>query len=101
MTILAVTELRNRSSEAIDRVACSGDRVILQRHGKNVAAIVSLQDLALVQGLEDWIDLAAVRTALNRPGRVAWNKVKADLNPRPQTARRSSIARRHRREVYR
>ena len=45
MTTLAATELRNRGSEAINRVAYSGDRVLLQRHGKNVAAIVSIEDL--------------------------------------------------------
>jgi prevent-host-death family protein len=80
MTTLAATELRNRSSEAINRVAYAGERVLLQRHGKNVAAIVSVEDLELLQALEDRIDLAAARKALKQRGRVAWDKVKADLN---------------------
>jgi len=80
MTTLAATELRNHGSEAINRVAYSGDRVLLQRHGKNVAAIVSIEDLELLQALEDRIDLAAARKALKERGRVAWDKVKADLN---------------------
>jgi prevent-host-death family protein len=90
MTTLAATELRNRGSEAISRVAYSGDRVLLQRHGKNVAAIVSIEDLELLQALEDRIDLGAVRTALKQRGRVAWDKVKADLQLRPKSARRST-----------
>lgn len=80
MTTLAATELRNRGSEAINRVAYAGERVLLQRHGKNVAAIVSIEDLELLQALEDRIDLAAARKALRQRGRVAWGKVKADLN---------------------
>jgi prevent-host-death family protein len=80
MTILAATALRNHGSEAINRVAYSGDRVLLQRHGKNVAAIISIEDLELLQALEDRIDLAAARKALKQRGRVTWDKVKADLN---------------------
>lgn len=80
MTTLAATELRNRGSEAINRVAYAGERVLLQRHGKNVAAIVSVEDLELLQALEDRIDLTAARKALKQKGRVAWDKVKADLN---------------------
>ena len=80
MTTLAATELRNRGSEAINRVAYAGERILLQRHGKNVAAIVSIEDLELLQALEDRIDLGAARKALKQRSRVAWDKVKADLN---------------------
>jgi prevent-host-death family protein len=80
MTTLAATELRTRGSEAINRVTYAGDRVLLQRHGRNVAAIVSIEDLELLQALEDRIDLTAARKALKQRGRVAWDKVKADLN---------------------
>jgi prevent-host-death family protein len=80
MTTLAATELRTRGSDAINRVAYAGDRVLLQRHGKSIAAIVSVEDLELLQALEDRIDLAAARKALKSGGRVAWDKIKADLN---------------------
>ena len=50
------------------------------RHGKSIAAIVSVEDLELLQALEDRIDLAAARKALKSGGRVAWDKIKADLN---------------------
>jgi prevent-host-death family protein len=80
MITLAATALRTRGSEAINRVAYAGERVLLQRHGKNIAAIVSIEDLELLQALEDRIDLTAARKALKQRGRVAWDKVKADLN---------------------
>ena len=99
MTTLAATELRNRGSEAINRVAYAGDRVLLQRHGKNVAAIVSIEDLELLQALEDRLDLASARQALRQPGRVAWDKVKAGLNlsrKKPALARERKAQRRSR-----
>lgn len=80
MTTLAATELRQKSAEVINRVAYAGDRVLLSRHGKAVAAVVSVGDLELLQALEDRIDLGVARKALQERGSVAWAKVKADLN---------------------
>lgn len=80
MTTLAATELRQKSAEVINRVAYAGDRVLLSRHGKAVAAVVSVGDLELLQALEDRIDLGVARKALKERGSVAWAKVKADLN---------------------
>jgi prevent-host-death family protein len=39
--------------DAINRVAYGGQRVVLERRGKPVAAVVSLDDLALVEALEE------------------------------------------------
>ena len=41
-----------------------GERIILERRGKEVAAIVSMDDLALLQMLEDRDDVRAARKAL-------------------------------------
>ena len=40
-------------SEVINRVAYRGERAVLMRHGKGVAALVSLEDLALLDRIED------------------------------------------------
>jgi hypothetical protein len=45
MVKLAATALRGALSETINRVAYQGERVMLERHGKAVAAIVSAEDL--------------------------------------------------------
>jgi prevent-host-death family protein len=42
---IASSEAREELAELINAVAWSGTRVILQRHGKNVAALVSMDDL--------------------------------------------------------
>jgi prevent-host-death family protein len=79
MTRLATSELRENLSNTLSRVAFKGERIILERHGKDVAALVSVEDLAILEALEDRMDLDAAREALAEPGSVAWDEVKARL----------------------
>jgi prevent-host-death family protein len=62
--------------------ARNGERFVLERHNKPVAAIVSPEDLAILQAIEDRSDVMAARAALAEVaehGAVPWEKVKADL----------------------
>ena len=79
MPKLAATALRADLSDTLNRVAFGGERIELERHGKTVAALVSAEDLALLEALEDKVDLAAVRRALKERGRTRWATVKAGL----------------------
>jgi len=79
MIKLAATTLRSAFSDTINRVAYQGERIALERHGKTVAALVSADDLELLEALENRMDLTAARKALKEPGRRSWEKVKADL----------------------
>ncbi len=79
MPKMAATALRSNVAETLNRVAYQGERIELERHGKAVAALVSIEDLELLEALENRIDLAAARRALKEPGRRNWNKVKAAL----------------------
>lgn len=55
-TNIPASELRDNFSEAVNRVAYGGERLILERHGKPAAALVSMEDLELLQTLEDRLD---------------------------------------------
>ena len=79
MTKRSVNDLRTDLAETLNRVAYRGERVVVERRGKGVAALVPVEDLELLQALEDRIDLAAARRALKEPGRIPWEKVKKDL----------------------
>ena len=61
------------------RVAYKGERSVLERCGKDVAALVSLEDLALLNELEARIDIEAARKALEGPGSIPWEEVKQRL----------------------
>lgn len=79
MIQLAASKLREGLADALNRVAYRGERILLQRRGKDVAALVSREDLILLEALEERSDLEAARKALEEPGTVPWEKVKEDL----------------------
>ena len=60
---VSIAEIRNNLADALNRAAYAGERVILERRGKPVAAIVSMDDLELLEQLENDADLKAVRKA--------------------------------------
>ena len=78
----AISEARETFSTTINRVAFTGERIVLTRHGRRVAAVVPIEDLELLEALEDQRDLDEVRAALAAAGEekpVAWDVVKAQL----------------------
>jgi prevent-host-death family protein len=77
--IMTVVDIRNNLADAINRVAYAGERIILERRGKGVAALVSLQDVALLQELENQADIRAAKRALKEKGRVPLAKIKTRL----------------------
>lgn len=42
---IPTTDARERLAELVNAVAYGGARIVLQRHGKNVAALVPIDDL--------------------------------------------------------
>ena len=64
MTTLSIAEARNNLADAINRVCYGGERVIFARRGKPVAALVSAEDLALLQRMDDAEDLRAAAKVL-------------------------------------
>lgn len=79
MITVPVTKIRHDIGNVVSQVSYAGYRVVISRHGKPAAVLVSVEDAELLAALEDRIDLAAARKALREPGRVAWEKVKKDL----------------------
>lgn len=69
---IGVAEIRNNFAELLNRVAYAGERVVLERRGKGVAALVSMDDLELLEKLKDEVDIKALRAALKEKGEVAW-----------------------------
>ncbi|WP_040525436.1 type II toxin-antitoxin system Phd/YefM family antitoxin [Gordonia effusa] len=80
-TEIAVADLRATLGDTIARTAYTGERVIITRHGKPAAALVSADDLAYFEQLEDEADADALREAIaNDNGeRHKWEDVKSEL----------------------
>ncbi|MEO7868971.1 MAG: type II toxin-antitoxin system Phd/YefM family antitoxin [Candidatus Limnocylindria bacterium] len=77
-----ISEARGEFSELVNRAAYRHERVLLTRHGKPVAAIISKEDLEYLEALEDRDDLAAIEAALADPDNqeeIPWEQVKTEL----------------------
>jgi antitoxin Phd len=80
MVRMAINKVREALSDTVDRVAFKGERIILQRHGKDEAALISVGDLELLEQIEDREDIAAAREALAEPGaRENYDDVRKEL----------------------
>ncbi len=80
MKRLNASVAREEFSELLNQVYYLGERIIVHRRGKNVAALVSLEDLQLIQEIEDRLDNSAADAALEEPGKsIPWEQVKKEL----------------------
>jgi prevent-host-death family protein len=76
------TNARENIAEILNRVAYAKDRVRVTRRGKEVAAVVPIEDLELIERLEDEIDIREAKKALadaRKHGTIPWNTVKKEL----------------------
>lgn len=76
------TDARENLAEILNRVAYAKDRVRITRRGKEVAAVVPIEDLELIERLEDEIDIREAKKALadaKKHGTIPWDTVKKEL----------------------
>lgn len=58
---LTTVEARENFAELIDRAATSGERIVITRRGEPMAALLSLDDLELIEELERRLEQKARR----------------------------------------
>ncbi|MEO5589067.1 MAG: type II toxin-antitoxin system Phd/YefM family antitoxin [Gemmatimonadaceae bacterium] len=60
--------------------AFGGERIVLHRHGRDVAAIVPVKDLEFLEELENRMELDAACAALNEKApRIPWRQLQISL----------------------
>jgi len=80
MTRAALTELRTRGRDIIGQVQFGGERILLEHRGRPVAALVSVEDLELLEQLEDEDFIRLADEAEAEPGpNVPLEQVKQEL----------------------
>lgn len=67
-TTISTAEARKHLADIVNRVAYGREPVVLTRHGEEVAALVSMEELELLRQLEDAMDIRDARKALAEPG---------------------------------
>lgn len=70
-------------SSYIDRAAGGKERVRVARGGKDIAAVIPIEDLELLEQFEDRLDsleaLEALDEAAEKGGVIPWEKFEAEL----------------------
>ena len=70
MVRVTATEAREHFADTLNRVSYRGERIVVYRRGgKDVAAVVPMEDLETLQKLEDRFDHDAIQQALAEPGK--------------------------------
>jgi prevent-host-death family protein len=64
MSEMPISEARDHLGELVSKAEHAHERIVLTRHGKAVAAVISIDDLRALEAVEDNADLAAAREAL-------------------------------------
>lgn len=84
MTVLDVTQVRDEFAETVNRASYGRERIAIRRRGKVIAAVVSADDLKLLEQLSMLQDVEDVKQALadaaakgERP--ILWEKAKKRL----------------------
>ncbi len=65
MINLTVSEFRNKIADIINTVGIRGDRVMLSRNGKDIAAMIPIEDLRMLEALENKLDVLLAKEALD------------------------------------
>ena len=82
MKNVTTAEARKNLSELLSRAAYGGERFVVTRHGKELVAIVPLEDLTLLGRLRTFLqarDFEAALREVAEAGTVPWDEVRRDL----------------------
>ena len=78
MTKIPISEARKHLADLGNRVSLRGERLVVERRGKMLFALVPIEDVELLERLEDRLDLDAIRAAKTEPTKP-WAEVKKAL----------------------
>ena len=78
MSKISTSTARQKFAEIVSKAEYGGERTVLHRRKKPVAAVVPIEDLELLERYEDELDAKLAKRA-RREKTVAWEQLKKDL----------------------
>jgi len=77
---ISAADARKKFANIINRVAYGKESFVLTRRGEPLAAIVSIDDLKLLQEIEEQMDIDDAWKARNEKGEnISWEKLREEL----------------------
>jgi antitoxin Phd len=67
-TTISTAYARKNFADIVNKVAYGKEPVVLTRRGQEIAALVSMDELELLQQIEDHMDIEDAKKALSEPG---------------------------------
>jgi prevent-host-death family protein len=67
-TTISTADARKHFADIVNKVAYGKEPIVLTRRGQEVAALVSMDELELLQQIEERIDIEDAKKALAEPG---------------------------------
>ncbi len=65
---ITTADARKNFAEIVNTVAYGKEPVVLTRRGQEIAALISIEELQLLQKIEDHIDIEDAKKALEKSG---------------------------------
>ena len=65
---ITTADARKNFADIVNKVAYGKEPVVLTRRGQKIAALISIDELQLLQKIEDHIDIEDAMKALEEPG---------------------------------
>ena len=82
VTAVSVADARSDLAEILNRVAYGKERLVITRHGRELAAIVPVEDLHLVSRLRRFVarkDVARALAELDAGKAPSWDELRQEL----------------------
>jgi prevent-host-death family protein len=79
-TKISTADARKDFANVVNMVAYGKESIVLTRRGQDIAALVSIEELELLQQIEDYIDIEDAKKALqncenNIPASEVWKQL--------------------------
>lgn len=96
---IGIREFRNKLKETLERVEVSGERILLGKHGKSVAALVPVEDVDLAVQMEQKLAETALlndeNLPLSAPSETSLDELMADYTPNEYDSSRYGVEEPH------
>jgi prevent-host-death family protein len=82
VTAISVADARSDLAELLNRVAYGKERLVITRHGRELAAIVPVEDLKLTTRLRRFVarkDVARALAELDAGNAASWQQLRSEL----------------------